>query len=968
MARIAKLKEDILINFDDHCLYFKGKKIAEVKGRPLEVLEYLCSYPNCYKKGIDINNYLDEGCLSAEAVRGYVHRLRNEYHPILKEVITSSKAGYKYIGEKIVELDFLEVQKEKPRDTESAEIEGPHIYLTEVKPITENYVRHPAQVMKQIDDCLDELGMCFVYGISGTGKSELIRQYAEEHGRGIPVLEIYFPEETDHYTMDQIVSSLDYVNLKEAGSLDEKKEVFRHFLEKEVLLLVHNFNAPDVTFLQKECKREHVKLLVSTQCTKEELERKKIPEACLIEQKPEEELCVRILKQVYKNYRKELPGQEEELHTLSQLLFHVPIFVNTVAMQLVELEAGEFQWLLEELRHAHVEDVFVDTPEILYQKDGTEKIEGTPFEVVYHIIQKILPHVSEMEKQCLQVITKFPNEWVPLLELARILGDLPNHMRYKKANTALKKLIGKHLLQEKQIEGRSYVSIHALLAAVVCFHKEGECYLDEADKAFWTHLERNAFVDRVSQKNGLEAYSKDEDYFEGNKIAAAIKYWYEKNILRADTEKIKWVDQCMENLGWDVTMQLFSSFSKKEKPFINESEMIECSSGSSAFFYESILITCEAGAVLLQQVEDGAEEKAKDKTAGSKDTGLRKYKVLINAADQNLHRYYGLEQQVKSLEEESSIESRVFWKNMRALRCSAKVLGVKNPEQTVVFPADFEGIPITNITYIDQFSEPSGKEYRICLPETCRCFRGESHWVNEVVLNEGLEVLDFVSEQIHAWKITASVREISERSITPSVTWMEVDEKNEEYEKNDGVVVTKDLKTILFLPPEKRILSTVLPESVTRVNLSCLGYKKSYFSVYEMSFSQVDWLLARRNELSTFEKNLLVMGNSKTIEEIFDMAEAVLAFYRDYVKNEKVSDCFPFFGSYNNVHVFNMDTGEGEVCPVETVEFWIKRYLHRAEGIEDTLLDKLDILQHSCENLNFEKRWRMSVEKSTNKG
>lgn len=186
--------------------------------------------------------------------------------------------------------------------------------------------------------------------------------------------------------------------------------------------------------------------------------------------------------------------------------------------------------------------------------------------------------------------------------------------------------------------------------------------------------------------------------------------------------------------------------------------------------------------------------------------------------------------------------------------------------------------------------------------------------------------------------------------------------------KNDGVVFTKDLKTILFLPPEKRVLSTVLPESVTKVNLSCLGYKKSYFSVYEMSFFQVDWLLARRNELSKFEKNLLVMGNGKTTEEIFDMAESVLAFYRDYVKNEKISDCFPFFGSYNNVHVFNMDTGEGEVCPVETVEFWIKRYLQRAEGRKDTLLDQLDILQHSCVNLNFEKQWRMSVEKSTNKG
>ena len=104
MPRIAMLKDDFFINFDDHCLYSDGYKIIELNKRPLDVLEYLCSYPNCYKKVDDINNYLDEGCLSASAIRGYICSLR-KYHPVLKEVVTSTKSGYRYTGSKITDTD-----------------------------------------------------------------------------------------------------------------------------------------------------------------------------------------------------------------------------------------------------------------------------------------------------------------------------------------------------------------------------------------------------------------------------------------------------------------------------------------------------------------------------------------------------------------------------------------------------------------------------------------------------------------------------------------------------------------------------------------------------------------------------------------------------------------------------------------------------------------------------------------------
>ena len=112
MARIARLYDDFFVNFEDHCLYSNGCRIVELNKRPLDVLEYLCSYPNCYKSVDDINNYLEAGCLSASAVRGYVYSLRS-YHPVLKEVVTSNKSGYKYTGYKIINIDI-------PADREGA--------------------------------------------------------------------------------------------------------------------------------------------------------------------------------------------------------------------------------------------------------------------------------------------------------------------------------------------------------------------------------------------------------------------------------------------------------------------------------------------------------------------------------------------------------------------------------------------------------------------------------------------------------------------------------------------------------------------------------------------------------------------------------------------------------------------------------------------------------------------------------
>ena len=105
MTRIARLSKEYYVNFDDHCLYSEeNKKVAEISKKSLEVLKYFCEYPNCYKQIDDINQYLEEGCLSSEAIRSRIYKLR-ESHPIIREVLTHNSSGYKYIGRKIESVD-----------------------------------------------------------------------------------------------------------------------------------------------------------------------------------------------------------------------------------------------------------------------------------------------------------------------------------------------------------------------------------------------------------------------------------------------------------------------------------------------------------------------------------------------------------------------------------------------------------------------------------------------------------------------------------------------------------------------------------------------------------------------------------------------------------------------------------------------------------------------------------------------
>lgn len=148
MKRIAKLAKGYYVNFDDHCLYSKeNKRVAKIGRKPLEVLEYFCEYPNCYKQIEDINQYLEEGCISSEAIRSRIFKLRKS-HDVLREVVTHDSSGYKYIGKKIEVIEDQETHSDYSNARNTIE--------TFVKAID----KYESEFLKTIMYCACKWGAC----------------------------------------------------------------------------------------------------------------------------------------------------------------------------------------------------------------------------------------------------------------------------------------------------------------------------------------------------------------------------------------------------------------------------------------------------------------------------------------------------------------------------------------------------------------------------------------------------------------------------------------------------------------------------------------------------------------------------------------------------------------------------------------------------------------------------------------
>lgn len=102
MSKTSKINDEYYVNFDDHYLYHNDEKIVELNRKPLQILEYFCSYPFCYKTVTDIIDNCYEGFASESTVRGVIKNLRDT-HIILDQYLETGPrgSGYKYTGGKI---------------------------------------------------------------------------------------------------------------------------------------------------------------------------------------------------------------------------------------------------------------------------------------------------------------------------------------------------------------------------------------------------------------------------------------------------------------------------------------------------------------------------------------------------------------------------------------------------------------------------------------------------------------------------------------------------------------------------------------------------------------------------------------------------------------------------------------------------------------------------------------------------
>ena len=799
------------------------------------------------------------------------------------------------------------------------ESKHPHIYLSEVKPISTSYVRHSEDLLRQIEEALNKEKTCFIHGMSGVGKSELMRQYAEEKLKHLPVLEIYFPEENVDYTMEQVVSSVTYLNLKDKDSLEEKKNILYNFLEKEVVLLIHNFNKLDMSFLQENFKRKNVKLLVSTQSTKEELETENVPDECMLELTTNVDFGVKIFKKVFEQHHRNLPGTEEEIAKLSNLLFDLPILVNLVAAQLTKKREDRFFVLLKELQKTSVDRVLKETTR--YKKDYLqERMEGNPFEIVSKIILSMLPSLNTIEEQCLQVISIMPGEWISSEELEQIIGDLPNKEGFDLAYDAITNLIDARLLQTKNYNNKRYISMHALMARIVCSDVIEKPYIKEATLEFWQHLEKNAFVleafinyEKNFNKNSFLKNSVDDwedatDHWQLNnwafqslKTLLYIKYWCISQNLISE------LDDWSESYGYQTYIVEIPELNglreiiktTANRAFINSTHYINLEVDSNLTF-EKVIVYYKTGAVLMKQCRNDFCDK-------------NRFMICIDASCQLTNRYYS---------DRKEIEYCNVWKGSF---CTVDVYhDMLFYKGQVDLPDTFCGMPVTQIIYRDSFISLTADPYKLKVGRNCFFLGGETYHANSIELNKGISSLDIRCNELSEWTLPESIENITDRCLGSQIKKVRISQNSNYFIDIEGIIYTKDMRKIVFITPEKRLLSTAISEDVKDINLDGIGGRKG-FSLFDLPFYELEWLLARRGNLSTFEKKLYTIVNEKEIENIFSTIINILNFYYGYIKNENIPFYFGFFHSYNSLHPFDMDTNKKTLISVTDAVTFMER-------------------------------------------
>lgn len=773
---------------------------------------------------------------------------------------------------------------------EMEEYKHPHIYLSEVKPISTTYVRHSEDLLRQIEDALNKENICFIHGMSGVGKSELMRQYAEEKLKHLPVLEIYFPERQIEYSMDYVVPLLTYVNLKDKKSLEEKKEVLNSFLEKEVFLLIHNFNNPDISFLEKKFKRDNVKIIVSTQCTKKQLEVNNVSSMSLIELTPDINLGIQIFNKVYEQHRMALPGDLEQRIELSQKLFNIPLLINLVATQLVKQNKIRFHWLLNRLREKRLNEVF--NKPMSYRKEfiecpngesKNETLYGTPFEILYQLIHSILPDLTIRQEQCLQVVSRIPGVWIDSEDLELIIGDLDLASNFEMIETedfefaseAITKLIDLRLLHERHENGKRQINMHALMAAIVISEINGKSYIDEPSLEFWQHLEKNFYVWQMM--NGV-SYKEAQASIRSSEIFSYVKSWYlERNEYKTELNRCgSFGESLLKEAKENYKLPVFLGLVRLISGNFNQPINIELPVKNSKLFFEEVVIYYNYGIVILKQCD---EDECSD---------LKSFCIVMNAKEQLKNTYYMLPK--KNTEEK---EGKF---------CSIKVHHKVYTDNTeIILPDEFCGTPIYQIEYYDNTIgniEDIPKPYNLRTGVNCKTIKGDAFHARSVELNDGIKTIDLECHNLVEWNLPATVEEITDRCLHEGIKKVNLLPNNRTFIEKSGIIYTRDQKKLLFAPKHKRNIELVISKDFSEINTYCFQIDKicmnaPEYSISRMSYYELEKLVAKER-FSDTEKNILEYINDLSLDNVLENARVILHNFQEKTKDMEV----PFYLKY----------------------------------------------------------------------
>ena len=756
-----------------------------------------------------------------------------------------------------------------------------HLLCRPVRPISQGFIPRTRELMEEIDTSLRNHKICVLCGMSGVGKSETARQYAQ-YSTSL-TYEILLPEMItgQHYDWEKEIEKL-----RISGDEDQvdKELLLQEFLNKESsLLILHNFNTVDACLLQ-ELMDTNASVIITTQCAPHEFERCNdfLAEVCIDIGCPNQEFLRSVFLAQFKTKRELVAEQMESVDMIIRGLFFNTMLIHTTALQLSEHPNRDMVTeLAKELTQSlSLAETYKDTPGIVYEKDysfssecGEE--EQTPFDVAMVVVAKILPKLTEMQRQVLQLLSVCPGEWYTIADVCMYLGDDINSRRGR-VYPEIRKLQKRHLLETHFTKEEEEISLHPMMQQLMCCKvEEKEQYLELPSLDFMRHVERNIvtsyFDIKKRQYVGDASPRNDGDYFLSMKDGWMIHAMRSSAITRKMME---------ENEG--------------HVRKIGQHGYVEIDVPNDELEFKVVHIYNENGIIIL--VSDDDTEYPLDVNGNCR----RRFRIAYDAEHQLKHRYFTGPYQY----ENKLVNEDGKYINTYGYSCSVYIkCYLKNERDQVEIPSTFGGIPIHYIDYRDFIHDSSytglnnhrkNLLYDLVLSGTVTVFEGWGIRAKRLFINEGLHTLNIPGNYIEELEVPASLISLSDHSITPFMKKIAINCENEGYIDIDGFIYTKDRKKLLFMPPDKKRMSVTVDPGVLEINIVGLGYRKEAFLLERQSIAMMERFVARNFEFSDLERIIYTSINKCSMEQIKKTTMEFLENYREYEKKSPM----PYYYKY----------------------------------------------------------------------